>query len=324
MGAPRHTDDSPVLEFRAARSLHADTSRANWEQIEGAVRTAPPPEPFRSLRAEPSASSHLERARMLEGTRSFRLALASFRRAATLDPRSLPALEGMARAALVGGGADEVEAELRALAHGPSPLEARVALGLLLHNQDRPAEALAVLAEATRLDAGHHRALLLGAEVQAAAGHFEAARELAGAALRAAPEDADAQALVAWARLAAGDVGEAVALAERAAARDARCGRALEVLAVARARQGDRRGARDAFERLLAAEPDAWSHLNNYGVFELAGGQPLAAARLFEQAVAINPANAQGYLGLREAARALGDARLLARAEARLARLGGR
>ena len=57
-------------------------------------------------------------------------------------------------------------------------------------------------------------------------------------------------------------------------------------------------------------------------MFELEGGDARAAARLFEQAVALNPGNVYGYRGLREAARALGDARLLARAEARLQGLG--
>ncbi|HVR69939.1 MAG TPA: fused MFS/spermidine synthase, partial [Vicinamibacteria bacterium] len=321
-GAPRHTDDRPVLEFRAPRSLHADTSLANWEDIERAQRTTPPPEPFLALTAAPTAEAHLERARMLEGARSFRLALAAFRRAAALDPRSLPALEGMARAALLGGRAAEAEAELRSLAAGLSPVGARVALALLFHNQDRPAEALAALEEVARLDAGHLRALLLGAEVQAGAGNMAAAQGLAEAALRLAPDDADAWALLAYARFAAGSVAEAVALAEEAVARDARCGRALEVIAVARARLGDRGGARRAFESLLAAEPDGWSHLNNFGVFELESGRPRAAARLFEEAVALNPANGQGYRGLRETARALGDARLAERAEAGLARLG--
>jgi tetratricopeptide (TPR) repeat protein len=259
---------------------------------------------------------------MLEEADGFRLALAAFRKSAALDPGSLPALEGIVRTALFAGQGGEAEAELKALAAERSPVSARVALALLYHNQDRPAEALAVLGEAAQREPRHRRALLLGAEVQAATGNFEAAAGLAEAALAVAPEDADAQALLAYARFAAGSVAEAMALAESAVARDPRCGRALEVIAIARVRQGDRGAARRAFEALVAAEPDGWSHLNNFAVFELEGGDPRAAARLFEQAVALNPGNVQGYRGLREAARALGDQRMLARAEAVLARLG--
>jgi spermidine synthase len=319
--APRHTDDRPVLEFRAPRSLHADTSRANWEEIERAASAASVPEPYRSLTASPTAEQLVERARMLEEADSFGLALASFRRAASLDPADLPALEGIVRTALFAGRGAEAEAELKALI-ARSPVTARVALALLYHNQDRPADALAVLAETAQRELGNRRALLLGAEVQAATGNFEAAEGLARAALSVAPEDADAQAVVAYARFAAGSVAEAVALAQKALARDPRCGRALEVIAIARARQGDRAGARRAFEALVDAEPDGWSHLNNFAVFELESGEPRAAVRLFEHAVALNPGNVQGYRGLREAARALGDVRLLSRAEARLARLG--
>jgi spermidine synthase len=320
-GAARHTDDRPVLEFRAPRSLHADTSRANWEEIERAAAGAVAPEPYRTLKASPTADGLLERARMLEEADGFRLSLAAFRQTAALAPDSLPALEGIVRTALLSSQGAQAEAELQKAAEH-SPVNARVALALLYHNQNRPAEALAVLGEAAGRDVANRRALLLGAEIQAGGGNFEAAEGLARAALQITPDDPDARAMVAYARFARGAVAEAVSLADQALARDPRCGRALEVLAIARAREGDRAAARRAFEALIAAEPDGWSHLNNFAVFELEGGDPAAAARLFEQAVALNPDNVVGYRGLREAARALGDARLLSRAEGRLARLG--
>ena len=319
--APRHTDDRPVLEFRAPRSLHANTSRANWEDIRAAARS-PAPEPYRTLTAAPTADERVERARMLEEADSFGLALKTYRLAAEADPGHLPALEGLVRSALFAGRDAEAEAALGEL-RPRSPVAAPIALALLHHNRDRPAQALAALAEAAQRDLGNRRALLLGAEVQAAAGNLEAAEGLARAVLQASPHDADALAMVAYARFAAGAFAEAVGLADKALARDPRCGRALEVIAISRARDGDRAAARRAFEALLEAEPDGWSHLNNFAVFELESGQPRAAARLFEQAVALNPGNVQGYRGLQEAARALGDARLLARAEARLLHLGG-
>jgi Flp pilus assembly protein TadD len=96
------------------------------------------------------------------------------------------------------------------------------------------------------------------------------------------------------------------------------------VAAITRAQAGDRDGARQAFEELLQADPESWSALNNYGVFELAGGDARAAASLFRQAVTIHPGNAAGYQGLAEAARALGDGALGAYAEAALARLRAR
>jgi hypothetical protein len=52
------------------------------------------------------------------------------------------------------------------------------------------------------------------------------------------------------------------------------------------------------------------------------GGDARAAARLFHQAVSVNPGNVMGYRGLSEAARSLGDSALRERAEAALRRLG--
>ena len=105
-------------------------------------------------------------------------------------------------------------------------------------------------------------------------------------------------------------------------ARDPGVVRALEVAAIARAQKGDRAGDRRAFEALVEAEPDGWAHLNNFAVFEMEGGNPRAAARLFHQAVSVNPGNVTGYRGLSEAARSLGDPVLQRRAEAALRRFG--
>ena len=87
---------------------------------------------------------------------------------------------------------------------------------------------------------------------------------------------------------------------------------------------GDRAAARARLRGAAGREPDGWSHLNNFGLFELEGGDARAAARLFEQAVELNASNQTGYRGLLEAAKALGDARRLARAESGLARLSAR
>jgi tetratricopeptide (TPR) repeat protein len=98
--------------------------------------------------------------------------------------------------------------------------------------------------------------------------------------------------------------------------------RALEVAAIARAETGDRAGARKAFRKLVAAEPDAWVHLNNFALFELQGNDFQAAAGLYERAVDINPRNVVGYQGLLEAARVLRDRDRVARAQAMLGHLG--
>ncbi|HEY2943985.1 MAG TPA: fused MFS/spermidine synthase [Vicinamibacteria bacterium] len=324
-GAPRHTDDRPRLEFSAPRYLHADTAAENRARIQEAARGAAPPPGFAELAAvaaSPPAGVKLERARMLERAGSHGWAMDVYREALDESRLEESAYEGLVRAALKSGRASEAEEFLRGQAAGPAPVSARIALGLLDHNRDRPAEALEALAAAAAADPRSVRALLLGAEVQETAGNVDAAEALARRALEVSPGDAEAESLLASISLAGGRTDEALGRAESVLARDPGAGRALEVAAIARAQKGDRAGARRAFEALVEAEPDGWAHLNNFAVFEMEGGNPRAAARLFHQAVSVNPGNVTGYRGLSEAARSLGDPVLQRRAEAALRRLG--
>jgi spermidine synthase len=323
--APRHTDDRPRLEFSAPRYIHADTARENRSRIMDAARGADVPPglaALAALAASPPPRATLERARMLERAGSQGWAMDLYREALEQSRFDTEDYEGLVRAALKSGRASEAEEFLRAQAAGPAPASARIALGLLDHNRDRPAEALEALAAAADADPRSVRALLLGAEVQETAGNVDAAEALARRALEISPGDAEAGGFLASASLARGRTDEALGRAEAVLARDPRAPRALEVAAIARAQRGDRGGARRAFEALVEAEPDGWAHLNNFAVFEMEGGDPRAAARLFHQAVSLNPGNVTGYRGLSEAAQRLGDSARLERAEAALRRLG--
>ena len=312
-GADRHSDDRPVLEFRTPRQLHANTGRQNALRLVAEGDKSQRPEPWRSLTREPSAQELAERAVMLERSEGFAWAALVYREAIRKDPRLLPALEGYVRAALRSGGESEAERVLTSLVP-QAPVDARVALALLQDNVGRTQDALATLEAALQLDQRHRRALLLAAELHEQAGNLDAMELLVNAALRAHPRDAEAEALRASARFARGDLEAAIATAEGVLARAPKEARALEVAAIARAQQGDRAGARRHFERLLEAEPDARGHLNNFALFELEGRDYRAAARLFETSLDLSPGNETAARGLAEAARALGDARLLSRA----------
>jgi len=321
---PRHTDDRPRLEFSAPRYLHADTARENHGLILGAARGALPPPPlaaFARLGLAPSPGAKLERARMLERAGSPGWALDLYREALEQTHIDLEAYEGLVRTALKSGQAADAERFLSQQAGSAAPVPALIALGLLHHNLDRPAQALEALATASAADPRNVRALLIGAEVQQASGNVDAAEALAQAVLSISLNDTEAAGFLAAASLARGRLDEALARAEAVLARSPRAPRALEVAALARAQKGDRAGARRAFESLLELEPDGWAHLNNFALFEMEGGDPRAAARLFHQAVSINSGNVQGYRGLAEAARALRDPELARRAESALGRL---
>jgi spermidine synthase len=314
-GAPRHTDDRPILELRASRSLWADTSGENQRRIREAAARGELPEPFASLRAALTPAERAARGALLEKAHSFGWAFEAYRDALLEDPGLLAAHEGLVRCAVKSGRLVEAAAALDPLAGRPGLAAARIGRALLAHNQHQPAEALRLLGQALALDPGSTRALLLAAEVQEQAGDHEAVEVLARRALAVDPGNADAEAMRAAARLARGDREGALALGRAILARAPATRRALEVAAVASAEAGRAAEARSYFRALVELEPEGWGYLTNFGIFELRSGDAPAAASLFERAAEVNPDHLAAWIGLRDAARAAGQEARLVRAE---------
>ncbi len=305
--AERHTDDRPLLEFRAARSLHRDTSRENRRALESigfgdAAIDVP-------LETQPR--DLVARGEALERAESFEWAFETFLRAADRDPGLRAAHDGLVRAAIRGGQADEAERVLRAMT-GP---EARLALGLLYRRLGRFDEALAALSKG---DLGSRDALLLGADVSSDRGDTQAMARYAELVLARDPGDAEAAAILAETRLREGDLPRAARESASILARNPEERRALQVRAVAHAELGNENLARESFEKLLELEPEDWVQLNNLGKLELASGDAARAAELFERAVDLNSRNLEGYRGLEEAAQQTNHGIRLERARAML------
>ena len=195
----------------APRSLHADTSRANREEIDRVAAAAHRARALPATLLGDPRAARVERARMLEraGAPPGR---ARSRARGGARARSLAALEGWCarRWCWPGGGGRS-----RAAADGrrEPPVSARIALALLFQNPDRPAEALDVL--------GGGRAarprLARPADRRGDAGGERQPRRRGGPGARRlplAPDDADARALVA-ARFSTGRAGRGARRAER-------------------------------------------------------------------------------------------------------------
>ena len=91
------------------------------------------------------------------------------------------------------GETEQAEQELRtAIAQNPSYIDAHNNLAQLLSSQKRNVEALAVLADALRLQADNVQTLVLTAKVQLGRGNLEAAEQAARLALQVDEEGADA------------------------------------------------------------------------------------------------------------------------------------
>jgi spermidine synthase len=301
--AERHTDDRPVLEFRAARTLHRDTSREN----RSAIASIGIGEPVLEAGSDPSTGDLLARAEALERAESFEWAFETFAQAAERTPRIPAALEGLVRSAVPAGRAQEAERMLTAMNEPAS-------LGRLYRHVGRFDEALEAVADALRTDAENREALLLGAEASADREDTPEMARFAELLLARDPSDVEAAALLAEAGLRAGKLDLAAREAASILAQHPEETRALQVHAVAHAELGNRNLARESFEKLLEIEPEDWIQLGNLGRLEIAAGNPERAAELFERAVDLNSRNLEGYRGLEESAARIGDEVRLERA----------
>ena len=308
--AERHTDDRPLLEFRAARSLHRDTSRENRKAIESIGIG----EGLLDPALEPSAEDLLARAQALERAESFEWAFETFAEAVDRGPAHRAARDGIVGSAMRAGRAEEAARILKKMAEGPGAAGAFASLGLLYRRSGRFDEALDAVFGALELEPDNREALLLGAEVSSDRGEAPAMARFAKRLLARDPSDAEAAALLAEARLRGGDLEGAARESASVLAHHPQETRALQVHAVAHAELGNRNLARESFEKLLVNDPEDWIQLGNLGKLELAAGNSERAAELFERAVDLNPRNLEGYRGLQEASGKIGDVTRIERA----------
>ena len=306
--AKRHTDDAPILDFRAPLSLHAQTassnrrrlvpndSVANIEELEARLA-------FLTASESPEWIYDLGIAALNDGRLTERLARELLRAAVQL--RRTDAIEtAFASRIATSPGADLYSTR-----------------ALLYWNTERPDLAMADLERATKADPSKPRAFLLAVEIQLAAGNLPAARKLLARVFAADPRNLEAIALAAETELRDGRLEPASRLAAGALLGNPQEPKALEVQALSLAQLGRLQEARSAFEKLIGANPDDPGPRNNLGVFELNQGNAVAAARAFKDAVDLDPSNLMGYTGLKEAAMKAGRHDLLALADRGLARL---
>jgi spermidine synthase len=272
--AERHTDDRPLLEFRAARTLHEDTSRENRRAIESIGIG----ERLLDAGPEPSVEDLAARAAALERAESFDWAFETFAESILTKAGDL------------------------------------LSLALLYRRMGRFDEALAVLGDVVAKEPDSREALLLGAEVSGDRGDLPAMARFAELRLERDPSDAVAAALLAEVRLREGDFQRASRESASILARQPDEARALQVHAIAHAELGNRNLARQSFEKLLEHDPEDWIQLNNLGKLELNAGNLERAAEHFERACDLNSRNLEGYRGLEEAAGKTGDWTRLERA----------
>ena len=319
--APRHTDDRPILELRAARAMLANTSGENRKALL-AAGADPMIEPWASLQAGVTPEDLVERGQLLERSTSLALALEVYALALRLAPTNALAQEGLVRIGAMSDARPLVEGLLKALADGPDPLGARVSLASLHRVQGRLEDAMREILIVLARDATNVRALKLMAAIQGDRGEGATAFLLAARAFDLAQDDAEAAALLASASLLSGEALAALERSEYALRLDPGHALALRVRALALARLQKPAEARVAFEALLEADGKSWQSWAYYGAFLVDTGDHASALRVFEEAADLRPDRPEAWKGLLETARLLGDAALASRAEDALRRLG--
>jgi spermidine synthase len=318
--SPRHTDDRPILELRAARSMLANTSGENRKALLEAA-AAPAVEPWAGLMTAVSTEDLVERGRLLERSTGLALALEAYARALRLDPTNASAQEGLVRIGAMSEALPLVVGLLKTLAEGPDPLGARVSLAKLYRVKGLVADAGRELEAVFAISSSNVRALKLVAAVQGDLGQAGGVEIFAGRAATLAPDDAEAASLLASASLLSGDPAAALERADGALRLDPGLELALRVRALALARLGRTAEARAAFEALVGVGGESWQSWAHYGAFLADSGDRAGAVRAFEDAADLAPDSREAWTGLLETARAEGEEALVARAETALRRL---
>jgi predicted O-linked N-acetylglucosamine transferase (SPINDLY family) len=159
----------------------------------------------------------------------------------------------------------------------------------------RADEALAILAEALRLDPNHASALTFGALLDLRGGRPNTALAYAERAIAVEPRRARAHQLRGLALLALGHGSDALPALRRAVALDERLFDARLDLGNALLEQGDIAGAQAQIEAALAADPGSAIAQNSLGNLRARQRQFDAGIAAYRRAIEIDPRFAQAY-----------------------------
>ena len=300
-GAELQRDDRLQLEFSGPRGLFGAPAAATAANLKRDLGTpsaglAWPP---RDLAAHAAA-----RGAMFLRAEAHDAAFDEFARGLAADPRSPAAAAGLVRAGAQSGRLDEAERILAGAqrADGHS-LDVALALSQLYASRGDFARAAAPLQAEISRDRPEARSLEQLASVAADAADDGALAPLVRRLEQIAPDSTAALFYAATLHALAGRP-EAAIQAGEALMRHSLChARCQNVLGVAYDAAGRRHDARRAFAAAVEADPRDPAGYLNLAAFEMSAGNAAAAARLFAEALVIDPTSAVAQQGLRAARR---------------------
>ncbi len=293
-GAGLHTDNLPVLEFRAPRSIYADTTEQNLAALTAAVSP-------RSEFVEPNtAAHHVNKGEMLLAAEAFDKALKEFQAAIALDIDSERAWKGLAGCAR-GVDRTELQSFIEMTLRAHSSDRVRLAAADFYAQQGNDARVIEVLEPV-----GGAAALEKMTDALANSGSARL-EEVTNRLLAVLPESTTGLYHLGTIRFYQSRIDEAIQFAKRSLNADPKNGRARNLLAAAYDRAFQPQQAEAEFRRAIEYAPDDWVSSNNYGVFLLGRDRIPEALEQFRRAISLNPENVQGFVGMGEAFRQSGN-----------------
>jgi spermidine synthase len=298
-GAMLNTDDLPILEFRAPRSIHSDTTTQNFSALSALPQR---------VEHKATAENYRHKAEMYLAAEAFREAREEFQQALredALDPLTWKGLVATARTGFR-------LAELRAffedrLRTAPTTVSRRSAAEFYLQetNYPRAVEILdaILIEEPNNTDALE---MMAGALASQQSGRLE---EIAARLVALEPENPKALFHLATLRFYQRRFDESIQILKKVLERDAKHVRARNLLAIAYGQTFQPQLAETEFLGAIKEAPDDSASYNNYGIFLLDRERIREARQQFQRAVSINPEEAQGFAGMGETFRHEGDLR---------------
>jgi spermidine synthase len=296
-GARLNTDDLPILEFRAPRFVHSDTTAQNFAAITEAA-----------VRAETggTAENHIHKAEMYLAAEALGQARKEFQIALRGDTRDPRIWNGLIETARSGFGRAELRSFLEdMLTTAPNPAS-RLAAADFYSQEGNAVRAIELLDAILREVPNHVEAL---EKTAAALSSRPGPRleEIAARLLALQPGNPKGLFHLATARFYQGRLDEAMDLARRALEREPQNVRARNLLAIAYGQTFQPHLAEAEFQRAILHSPEDATSYNNYGVFLLDRARLREARLQFQRAISANPEDAQGFAGMGETFRQEGD-----------------
>lgn len=301
-GAAIQRDDGMALEYSGPRTLNGSSGEANARLLAALQAESRAAGAAAEFVRSASAEQWRQRGEMMLGADAFETAYADFDRAMTLDPANLAAAVGFVRAAGASGQQDAARTRLTALARAePDASAPLIALSRLYAGLGQFEDAVRAAVAACRMAGASSEAFEQVASVYADIGDADGLASAVDAMRELFPQARATTYYEAALHFLQGDLPAAQRLAERAAAVDAAYAPVQNLRGAIYASAGDVPRARDAFRAALALDPRDPSVYANLGRLEAgAGGDAAAAARLFAEALTLDPGLEPARQGLAE------------------------